>query len=79
MYFKGETYSFDGKLQNGEVLNEDAVWYVAGFFKQDDIFVSVNSFGRIVYYSTQENNVITIESRDSTSYYDAPGWYRKSV
>ena len=51
MYFKGETYSFDGKLQNGELLNEDAVWYVAGFFKQDDIFVSVNSFGDQVQIS----------------------------
>lgn len=64
MSFLDETYDFDGRLQTGGVLDRLAVWYIAGFFEQDDISISVNSYGNVV--ACEEEELTALQSSSQT-------------
>jgi len=49
--FSGSTFEFDGELDLGGMLDQDAYWYLAVRFTQDGILCEADSFGHLVYYS----------------------------
>lgn len=50
MHFTSDTFTFDGMLEEGQMSSEeDTIWYVAGFFWEDGIKISVNTFGDLVF------------------------------
>ena len=50
--FYEESFTFDGSLDTGAVLSEDAEWYVSVNFEQDELLFSLDAFGNLVYFGS---------------------------